>query len=307
MHVPDWHVSLCVQPSPSLHDVPFVSLLVAHDPEPSQVSGLSHAVSDELPHAVPAVAFGPDWQSPDVGLHDSTPLQTLPSLEHTVGVPGWHDPPPQTSPVVQALPSLHGLVLLAWTHPVPNEHESSVQGLPSSQVEGVPATHAPPLQVSPVVQASPSLHGAPFASPLVWQTPEPLHVSGLSQAESTELPHAVPMGAALPLVHEPDWQLSLTVQALSSLQVVPFASVVCAHESAPAKGSGVAARVVTPVSVPATVPTESRAWPLASLKDQRWTRPVAEASSRLMSAAIWAWVRAAFQIRSSSTRPMNGS
>jgi hypothetical protein len=74
------------------------------------------------------------------------------------------------------------------------------------------------------VHAFPSLHDVPFVSLFVWQTPDPLHVSGLSQAPSDELPQEVPLTAGLPLAHAPDWQLSLTVQAFPSLQALPLAS-----------------------------------------------------------------------------------
>jgi hypothetical protein len=54
-------------------------------------------------------------------------------------------------------------------------------------------------------------------------------------------------------------------------------------------------------------PTESTAvLPLPALNDQRWTSPVADSSSVFIVAAICAWVLAKFQMRSSSTRPMNG-
>jgi hypothetical protein len=68
----------------------------------------------------------------------------------------------------------------------------------------------------------PSLHDVPLVSLLVWHTPDPLHVSGLSQAVSDAVPHAVPLEAGPPLVQAPDWQVSLTVHALPSLQLVPF-------------------------------------------------------------------------------------
>jgi hypothetical protein len=55
-----------------------------------------------------------------------------------------------------------------------------------------------------VVHPLPSLHVVPLASLLVKHVPDPLQVSGLSQAVSDELPQAVPPGAALPLVHAPD-------------------------------------------------------------------------------------------------------
>ena len=71
--------------------------------------------------------------------------------------------------VVQALLSLHGLLLLVWTQPELGLQLSSVQGLPSLQLGGGPPTQAPPLQVSSVVQALPSLHVLLL---LVWTQPE---------------------------------------------------------------------------------------------------------------------------------------
>ena len=63
----------------------------------------------------------------------------------------------QRSPVVQGLPSSQGLVLFAYTQrPVAGSQESSVHTLLSLQTIGVPA-QIPPPQMSPVVQANPSL------------------------------------------------------------------------------------------------------------------------------------------------------
>jgi hypothetical protein len=63
----------------------------------------------------------------------------------------------QTSLVVQALLSLHGAVLATLAHPDEELHESFVHGLLSLQFVGPLVTQLPPLQWSPVVQASPSL------------------------------------------------------------------------------------------------------------------------------------------------------
>jgi hypothetical protein len=85
----------------------------------------------------------------------------LPSSQ-LVGVPGWHEPPLQTSPVVQAFPSLHGAVLFVWTQPPSCGLQlSSVHGLLSSQLTGVPA-QTPLEQTSPVVHGLPSLHAFVF-------------------------------------------------------------------------------------------------------------------------------------------------
>jgi hypothetical protein len=123
VHAPPLHASLTVQNRPSSHD---------------------------------AVLFA--WTQPTAGLQESS-VQMLPSLQLGPGPP-THGPPAQVSPVVQALPSLHEAVLFVWTQPAPGLHESSVQTLPSSQLVAEPPTHAPPAQVSPVVQALPSLHEA---------------------------------------------------------------------------------------------------------------------------------------------------
>src|SRR5439155_604420 len=85
-------------------------------------------------------------------------VQAIPSLQ-LGAAPPTQAPPLQVSPVVQALPSLQGLVLLVCVQPVAGLQPSVVQTLPSSQLGAVPPTQVPPLQVSPVVQAFPSLQG----------------------------------------------------------------------------------------------------------------------------------------------------
>src|SRR5438876_4142937 len=85
-------------------------------------------------------------------------VHVLPSSQ-LGAAPPTHVPPLQVSPVVQAFPSLQGLELLVCVQPVAELQPSVVQTLPSSQLGGAPPTHVPPLQVSPVVQAFPSLQG----------------------------------------------------------------------------------------------------------------------------------------------------
>src|SRR5206468_277402 len=119
-----------------------------HDPPP-QVS----LVVQALPSLQEAVLFV--WTHPVAGLQESS-VQTLPSLQFGGGPP-LHDPAPQVSLVVEALPSLQEAVLFVWPHPVAGLQESSVQTLPSLQFGGGPPMHAPPPQVSLVVQALPSL------------------------------------------------------------------------------------------------------------------------------------------------------
>jgi glyoxylate utilization-related uncharacterized protein len=122
VHVPPTQVSLVVQALPSLQEL---LLLVNLQPE--------------------------------TGSHESV-VQTFPSLQTKAGPP-THAPAEQASPVVQAFPSVQALLLFVNTHPVAGLHASVVQTLPSLQVSAGPATHAPPEQVSPVVQAFPSLQG----------------------------------------------------------------------------------------------------------------------------------------------------
>jgi hypothetical protein len=106
------------------------------------------------------------WVQPLAASHPSA-VQTLPSSQ-LGGAPPRHAPPAHVSPTVQALPSLHGFALLTWTHPEAGLHESSVQGLASLHTVGAPGWHAPPPQVSPVVQAFPSSHAAVL---FVWAQP----------------------------------------------------------------------------------------------------------------------------------------
>jgi hypothetical protein len=147
------------------------------------------------------------WMQPVAGLHESS-VQTLPSPQ-LVGGPPTQRPPLHTSPEVHAFPSLHGAVLLVCTHPVAGLHVSLVQPLLSLQLGGAPPTQPPPLQVSFVVQALPSLHGAVL---LVWTHPvDGSHVSSVQPLLSLQL------GAAPP-TQPPPLHVSLVVQALPSSQ-----------------------------------------------------------------------------------------
>jgi hypothetical protein len=86
------------------------------------------------------------------------------------------------------------------------------------QVTAVPPAQLPAWQVSPDVQALPSLHEVPFGAatgaghpvagaqaPTVWHWSAPVQVT------------------VVPPVQLPAWQVSPLVHALLSLQVVPFA------------------------------------------------------------------------------------
>ena len=101
-------------------------------------------------------------------------MQPLLSLQFKVPVPARQVPAPlQESPTVQAFPSEQEVPAAAgaWLQPPPELQASVVQGLLSSQFWVDPPVHAPdPLQVSPVVQALPSLHAVP-AGAGAWTQP----------------------------------------------------------------------------------------------------------------------------------------
>jgi hypothetical protein len=94
--------------------------------------------------------------------------------------------------VVQALLSLQGAVLLANTQPDPGLQLSSVQLLPSLHESAGPPAQAPPAQVSDVVQALPSLHGAVLL--VFTQLPVPLQTSSVQTLPSEV--QAVPAATA---------------------------------------------------------------------------------------------------------------
>jgi hypothetical protein len=125
-HAPPEHASPVVHALPSLHET---VLFVCTQPEPgSQLSSVHRLLSLQS-------GAGPPTQAP----------------------------PEHASPVVQPFPSLHETVLFACTQPEPGSQLSSVHRLLSLQSVAGPGAHAPPEHVSFVVQAFPSLHGAPFA------------------------------------------------------------------------------------------------------------------------------------------------
>src|SRR5207249_861779 len=98
--------------------------------------------------------------------------------EHTSSLlAGCHParlPPLRASFCLTASPLPYGAVFCCWVQPVAGLQLSVVQTSPSSQLGAGPPTHVPPLQVSFVVQALPSLHGAVL---FVWVQAPPLHTS----------------------------------------------------------------------------------------------------------------------------------
>src|SRR6266849_2358938 len=221
--VPPLHASLVVQAFPSLHGL---VLLVCTQPVcVLQVSGVQTLPSSQLdagpPTHVPLAQVSLVVQAfpslhglvllicvhPLAGLQASF-VQTFPSSQLGAGPP-TQVPPLQVSLVVQAFPSLQGLVLLVCTQPVAGLQLSSVQTLPSSQLGAGPPTHAPPAQVSLVVQAFPSLQGLGLLT-----CTHPL--AGLQLSVVQTFPSSQ-LGAGPP-THAPAAQVSLVVQAFPSLQ-----------------------------------------------------------------------------------------
>src|SRR5262245_66692831 len=94
-----------------------------------------------------------------------------------------------------------------FTQPGPGSQESSVQTFPSLQSGGAPPWQLPPPQVSFVVQALPSLHGA-----VLFVLTHPMMGSQDSSVQG--LP-SLQFGAGPPL-HVPPPQVSFVVQALPS-------------------------------------------------------------------------------------------
>ncbi len=146
------------------------------------------------------------WQPRTVSQESS--VQTLPSPQ-SGGAPPTQAPAAQVSAVVQALASSHGAVLLVCWQPRTVSQESSVQTLPSPQSGGAPPTQAPAAQVSAVVQALASSHGA-----VLWACWQPRTVSQESSVQT--LPS--PQSGGAPPTQEPAAQVSAVVQASASSQ-----------------------------------------------------------------------------------------
>jgi hypothetical protein len=141
------------------------------------------------------------------GLQESV-VQTFPSSQ-LAGGPPLQTPPPQVSPVVQAFPSSQAIVLFEFWHPSTGSQESVVQMFPSLQFGAGPPLQTPAPQVSPVVQASPSLHAAVL---LAFTQP----VAGTQESVVQILP-SLQFGGAPP-TQAPPLQVSAVVQAFPSSQ-----------------------------------------------------------------------------------------
>ena len=142
MHVPAWHVSVCVQALPSLQSVPFGTFGFEHVP----VAG-SH---------VPATWH---WLLAE-HVTGFEPVQT----------PAWH-----VSVCVQALPSLHAVPFAALGfEQVPvagSQVPATWHWSLAEHVTGFEPVQTPDWHVSVCVQALPSLHAVPLAAPGFEQAP----------------------------------------------------------------------------------------------------------------------------------------
>ena len=180
--VPGWHAELAqtsplVQALPSLHGsalaVKLQPLLALHASLVHALLSLHTVVAPgaQTPplQASPTVQTLPSEQTAVVAVNTQPVAESQASLVHgllslqVTAVPPAHAPLAQASPLVQALPSLQVLVLLLCTQPPPEPQESVVHGLPSSQLIAVPDVQPPDAQMSPLVQALLSEHGAVLA------------------------------------------------------------------------------------------------------------------------------------------------
>jgi len=180
-HKPALQVSLVVQAFPSSH-----AAMLSTYTHPDRASQLSSV------HMFPSEQFS------------GTEPKQAPAL--------------QVSTVVQLSPSSQLTALLLWLHPEADRHTSSVHRLPSSQFGGGPPTHTPALQLSLIVQRSPSAH-----STLLFECMHPedgLQVSVVQTFPSSQLKGAPPMQA-------PAVQTSLVVQISPSSQVATL--LTCTH------------------------------------------------------------------------------
>jgi len=103
-----------------------------------------------------------------------------------------------------------------WVTQVPEPGSHVWLGIP--QVTGLPPPQTPVWQVLPVVQASPSLHAVPLAT---FVKPQPVLGWHTAATQGLLLPGH---WTAVPL-QTPEWQESLAVHALPSLQPVPSATL----------------------------------------------------------------------------------
>src|SRR4029077_15724534 len=136
--------------------------------------------------------------------------------------PGLQRPFWQVSRPLHVLPSLHGVPFVAavcWQPPV-GRHVSVEQRLLSLHGGGGPAVQMPFTHASTPLQMLPSLHEGPSVTETCRQ---PFVGSQLSTVQRLWSSH----DGATPGVHTPARHVSAPLQALPSLQEVPFDTGVC--------------------------------------------------------------------------------
>jgi hypothetical protein len=205
VHVPFWHESVCVHALPSLHGVPFAAAGLEQAP----VLGLHVPAVWQESLAAQTTRFEP-VHTPDS--HESFWVQAFPSLQFV----------PLASVGFEQVPLARSQVPAAWQAPL------------ATQVTGFDPVHTPFSQVSVCVHAFPSLHVVPFAAGGVEHAP----VAGLQVPATWQVSSAAQVTGSDP-VQAPLWHVSLCVQALPSLQVVPLGASGLEH--APVVGSHVPA------------------------------------------------------------------
>jgi hypothetical protein len=214
------HVPTAWQGSVGAHDT---GVPATHVPL-RQLSPWVHALSSL--QAVPSGASGFEHVPLD-GSHEPATWQALDAVQVTA-VPEAHEPAWHASPTVHAFPSEHAVPFGAEGFeqaPVLGLHVPGRLHCPdAAQTTGFDPTQVPPSQASLCVQALPSLHVVPFAAtgfehapldglhvPAVWHWSDAAHVMGFDPTQV------------------PAWHASVCVQALPSLQVVPFAATGLEH------------------------------------------------------------------------------
>ena len=229
LHVPPLHVSAVVQASPSSHDAVVREVVhPAAESHPSETHGsaafASHTRGGPPLHVPPLHVSAVVQASPSS--HDAVVREvTHPAAEshpsethgsaafasHTRGGPPLHVPPLHVSAVVQASPSLHDEVVREVTHPAAESHPSETHGSAAFALHtrGGPPLHVPPLHVSAVVQASPSLHDA-----VVWDVTHPATESHPSETHGSAAFASHTRGG--PPLHVPPLHVSAVVQASPS-------------------------------------------------------------------------------------------
>jgi hypothetical protein len=191
-------------------------------------------------------------------------VQGLLSLQSWVPVPE-QTPAAQTSPVVHELLSLQKSVLSWCRHPETESQLSVVHTLPSSQFRVPTLPQESPPHTSPVVHASPSLHGRLFG--VCTQPPVGLQKSVVQGLLSSQSRSIVP-------VQLPKPQVSLVVQGLSSSQVLVLAAY-----TQPLVASQLSSEQGLPSSHARTTVPGTQLWSLQ-------TSPTVQASSSLQTLVL---------------------